>query len=121
MKKTAYFINTSRGEAVDEKALCDAIEEGMIAGAGLNAFEDEPLPDDSPLRGFGNKVLLRPHGGTPLRTPGAEVSVGRSAGQASDWVNADVLKALRGELPNHIFNQDAIPRWLERFGGKPAL
>ena len=68
-----------------------------------------------------NKVLLRPHGGTPLRSPGAEVSVGRTAGQASDWVNADVLKALRGELPNHIANQEAVPRWLERFGGKSAL
>ena len=69
----------------------------------------------------GNKVLLRPHGGTPLRSPGAEVSVGRTAGQASDWVNADVLKALRGELPNHIANQEAVPRWLERFGVKAAL
>jgi len=121
MKPTAYFLNTSRGGAVDERALCDAIQEGVIAGAGLNAFEEEPLPPDSPLRGFGNKVLLRPHGGTPLRSPGAEVSVGRTAGQASDWVNADVLKALRGELPNHIANQEAVPRWLERFGGKAAL
>src|SRR6185295_3798974 len=77
MKRTAYFLNTSRGGAVDEKALCDAIEEGVIAGAGLNAFEDEPLPDDSPLRSFGNKVLLRPHGGTPPST-GADGPVGRS-------------------------------------------
>jgi len=121
MKPSAYFINTSRGEVVDEQALCDAIEEGAIAGAGLNAFEAEPIAPDSPLRRFGDKVVLRPHGGTPLRSPGAEVSVGRTAGQASDWVNADVLKALRGELTNHIFNQEAVPRWLERFGGKSAL
>jgi phosphoglycerate dehydrogenase-like enzyme len=120
MKRTAYFLNTSRGGAVDEKALCDAIEEGMIAGAGLNAFEDEPLPADSPLRSFGDKVLLRPHGGTPLAS-GAEGSVGRSPGQATEWVNTDVLKALRGELPLHIFNQDAIPFWQQRFGGKSLL
>jgi phosphoglycerate dehydrogenase-like enzyme len=119
MKPTAFFLNTSRGGAVDEKALCDAIQEGVIAGAGLNAFEEEPLPEDSPLRGFGNKVLLRPHGGTPLQ--GAEVTVGRGAGQNTDWVNTDVLKALRGELPVHIFNTDAIPKWLERFGGKSVL
>jgi phosphoglycerate dehydrogenase-like enzyme len=120
MKRTAYFINTSRGEAVDEKALCDAIEEGMIVGAGLNAFEDEPLPADSPLRRFGDKVLLRPHGGTPLAS-GAEGTVGRSPGQATEWANTDVLKALRGELPVHIFNQEAIPLWQQRFGGKSLL
>ena len=120
MKPTAFFINTSRGEAVDEKALCDAIEEGVIAGAGLNAFEEEPLPADSPLRRLGNKVLLRPHGGTPLRAAGAEVTVGRTSGQNTEWVNNDILKALRGELPTHIFNNETVPRWLERFGGKPA-
>jgi phosphoglycerate dehydrogenase-like enzyme len=121
MKPTAYFINTSRGEAVDEQALCDALEEGVIAGAGLNAFEEEPLSADSPLRRLGNKVLLRPHGGTPLRAPGAEVTVGRTSGQNTEWVNTDILKALRGELPTHIFNNEAVPRWLERFGGKPAV
>ena len=51
--------------------------------------------------------------------PGMQ-TVGRTAGQNTEWVNADVLKALRGELPVHIFNQEAIPRWLERFGGKPV-
>jgi len=119
MKPTAYFLNTSRGGAVDEKALCDAIQEGVIAGAGLNAFEEEPLPDDSPLRKFGNKVILRPHGGAPLAS--AESTAGRTSGQNTEWVNTDVLKALRGELPVHIFNQEAIPRWLERFGGKPVV
>jgi phosphoglycerate dehydrogenase-like enzyme len=94
------------------------LEEGVISGAGLNAFEDEPLPDDSPLRRMGSKVLLRPHGGVP---PRSAASVGRSPGQATEWVNTDVLKALRGELPTHIFNQDAVPRWLERFGGKSAF
>jgi phosphoglycerate dehydrogenase-like enzyme len=121
MKPTAYFINTSRGEAVDEKALCDAIQEGVIAGAGLNAFEEEPIAEDSPLRAFGDKVILRPHGGTPLRVAGAEAPVGRSVGQNTEWVNTDVLKALRGEVPIHVFNRDAIPRWLERFGGKALL
>jgi D-3-phosphoglycerate dehydrogenase / 2-oxoglutarate reductase len=121
MKPTAYFINTSRGEAVDEQALCDAIQEGVIAGAGLNAFEEEPLAPDSPLRSFGDKVLLRPHGGTPVYTSGSEAPVGRTSGQNTEWVNEDVLRALRGELPVHIFNQEAIPRWRERFGGKSLL
>lgn len=60
MKPTAYLVNTSRGPVVDEAALVRALAERQIAGAGLDVFEDEPLPPDSPLRGFDN-VLLSPH------------------------------------------------------------
>jgi glyoxylate reductase len=50
MKKNAYLVNTSRGPVVDENALAKALREGWIAGAALDVFEREPLPDDSPLR-----------------------------------------------------------------------
>lgn len=60
MKPTAYLINTARGPVVDEQALIRALREGHIAGAGLDVFEDEPLPPGSPLREFDN-VLLAPH------------------------------------------------------------
>ncbi len=50
MKPTAYFVNTSRGPVVDQAALYKALKEGWIAGAALDVFEKEPLPDDSPLR-----------------------------------------------------------------------
>ncbi len=50
MKNSAYLVNTSRGPVVDEYALAKALREGWIAGAALDVFEREPLPDDSPLR-----------------------------------------------------------------------
>jgi D-3-phosphoglycerate dehydrogenase len=60
MRPTAYLINTSRGPVVDEPALAEALRERRIAGAALDVFEVEPLPPDSPLRGFTN-CLLAPH------------------------------------------------------------
>ena len=50
MKPTAYLVNTSRGPVIDETALARALKEKWIAGAALDVFEKEPLPDDSPLR-----------------------------------------------------------------------
>ncbi|MHB1416819.1 MAG: D-2-hydroxyacid dehydrogenase [Chloroflexota bacterium] len=62
MKPTAYFVNVGRGQVVDEKALVRALQEGLIAGAGLDVFEEEPLPTASPLWDFPN-VLISPHQG----------------------------------------------------------
>ncbi len=60
MKNDAFFINTARGAVVDETALVEALRNGKIAGAGLDVFENEPLPVNSPLRQF-NNVILTPH------------------------------------------------------------
>lgn len=60
MKPSAYLMNTARGPLVDEVALVEALKEKKIAGAALDVFEDEPLPQGSPLRSFDN-VLLAPH------------------------------------------------------------
>jgi D-3-phosphoglycerate dehydrogenase len=60
MKPGAYLINASRGPVVDEAALVEALQNKKIAGAGLDVFEKEPLPQDSPLREFDN-CLLAPH------------------------------------------------------------
>lgn len=60
MKPTAYFINIGRGDTVDEEALINALENKKIAGAGLDVFAIEPLPEDSPLWGMKN-VIITPH------------------------------------------------------------
>ena len=60
MKRTAYLINTGRGEVVKEDALIKALKEGTITGAALDTFAIEPLPKDSPLWGMKN-VIITPH------------------------------------------------------------
>jgi len=60
MRKNGILINTARGPIVDEKALVDALLDQSIAGAALDVFEQEPLPEDSPLLEMEN-VLLAPH------------------------------------------------------------
>ena len=60
MKPTAVLINTSRGPVVDEAALISALQEGRIAGAGLDVFEQEPVAPDNPLLQM-DSVALTPH------------------------------------------------------------
>jgi phosphoglycerate dehydrogenase-like enzyme len=60
MKSTAFLINMSRGAVVDESALIPALESGVIAGAGSDVFEREPLPADSPLWTTRN-MMVTPH------------------------------------------------------------
>jgi phosphoglycerate dehydrogenase-like enzyme len=64
MRPSAFLINTARGPIVDETALIAALRDSRIAGAGLDVFNEEPLPAGHPLTALSN-VVLTPHLGWP--------------------------------------------------------
>ena len=66
MKKTAFFINASRGDVVVEADLIDALRNRMIAGAAIDVYEKEPPQKDNPLMSLDN-VLLTPHNASQTR------------------------------------------------------
>jgi D-3-phosphoglycerate dehydrogenase len=109
MKPHAVVLNTARGKLIDEKALAIAIEAGRLRGAAIDAFEEEPLPADSPLRRLGSRVLLSPH--SAFYSEGGELSQGVA------WAARSVMTALKGGIPDNVYNHDVISRWKERFGG----
>jgi glyoxylate reductase len=91
MKPTAILVNTARGGIVDQVALRRALEEGWIAGAGLDVTDPEPLPTDDPLLGAANLLVL-PHIGSATT-----VARSRMAAMAVD----NLLAALAGESMPH--------------------
>jgi phosphoglycerate dehydrogenase-like enzyme len=91
MKQNAIFINTARGRIVVEKDLIDALRSQRIAGAGLDVFETEPLPPESPLRLLPN-VVLTPHA----------AGITREATEAGLAMAIDNVLAFRAGQPVHL-------------------
>ena len=100
MKKSAILINASRGATVDEHALIDALQNGAIHGAGLDVFETEPLPADSPLLKMANVVAL-PHIGSA--THETRHAMARNAAE-------NLVAALNGTLATNIVNREVLQR-----------
>ena len=94
MKPTAILINTARGPLVDEDALVRALTEGWIAGAGLDAYADEPLRPDHPLRHLPN-CLATPH--CAFNTVEAAEATNRAVAET-------LLAVLRGGCPENVLN-----------------
>jgi D-3-phosphoglycerate dehydrogenase len=104
MQSHAWLINTSRGGLVDEKALIEALKSGRIAAAGLDVFEPEPPSAANPLFRMDN-VIVSPH--RAFYTQDGLKRLSRS-------VTDQVLKALRGERPEHIANPEVWNRFVSR-------
>jgi len=100
MKPTAYLVNTARGPIVNEADLIAVLQEGRIAGAGLDVFEEEPLPTDNPLIRMDN-VILSPH--SLAWTDNLYRDNGAGACE-------NVLTVLRGEVPRYTVNKEVIAR-----------
>lgn len=105
MKPTAYFVNTARGGIHDEAALADALRRGVIEGAGIDVFVDEPPEMEHPLFGLDN-VLLSAH----IAGITEEAREAMAAGAAEQWITI-----FDGRRPPRLVNPEAWPAYAERF------
>ncbi len=107
MKPTAYLVNTSRGGVIKEGDIIQALNQGIIAGAALDVFEEEPLPIASPLREVDpTRLILTPHviGSNP-----------QSLVVDQTMAASSILTILNGEVPATVVNPEAIDLWKKRF------
>lgn len=99
MKRGAILVNASRGPVVDERALVTALDSGHLGGAGLDVFELEPLPAESPLLAMEN-VFLSPHMGGATREAEARVH---------EVVRSNLTRVLDGLQPFNVVNGVTLP------------
>ncbi|MFW6138001.1 MAG: hydroxyacid dehydrogenase [Spirochaetota bacterium] len=98
MKQSAFLLNTSRGGIINEEDLAKALQEGVLAGAGLDVFENEPPGPQSPLLKLDN-IVLTPH--SAALTAECVVDMATSAVRR-------VLDVLHGYLPDNIANPEVL-------------
>jgi glyoxylate reductase len=98
MKSTAIVVSTARGPIIDQKALVAALKKGTIFGAGLDVFEEEPIPLDDALLGLDNVVLL-PHIGS---------SALEIRQKMAETVCNDVVSLLSGKKAQYLLNKEVL-------------
>jgi D-3-phosphoglycerate dehydrogenase len=108
MKRTCYFINTSRGGCVEQPGLVRALREGLIAGAGIDVTADEPLSPDNPLLAMPNVILT---GHIAWYSVTSDIELYRKP-------VTQVIEVLKGKWPVYAVNPEARSRWVDRWGNK---
>ena len=98
MKPASFLINSGRGKLVDQDELIRALKEGVIAGAGVDAHEPEPLPKDSPLIELSN-VVMSPH---------CAVHTVEALHYAAVEAYGQVAKAFRGQPLSNVVNSEFL-------------
>ena len=98
MKRTAFIVNTSRGEVIQEAALVDALKRGVIAGAGIDVFEKEPPDASNPLFQT-SSVILTPHSAALTKDSVAKLAEGAAE---------NALRVLEGKAPSFSPNWDTV-------------
>jgi len=105
MKPTAYFINTARGGLVDEEALVEALQNGWIAGAGLDVTDPEPIKSDSPLLKMDNVIIT------------AHTAQYSDLSEKELWQIPleEIALTLGGKFPRFAVNPQIKERWLKKW------
>jgi D-3-phosphoglycerate dehydrogenase len=98
MKRSAYFINVSRGPVVDEPALIAALQSGRIAGAALDVFEQEPVDPANPLLAMDNVIV----------TPHSLCWTDECFHNMATTGLASIVDALAGRVPEFVVNRDVL-------------
>ncbi len=112
MRPDAILINTCRGPVVVERAVAEALDARRLQGYGADVYEVEPPPAGHPLIGRSDNVLLTPH---------SAAQTGESLVNMATWVAQDVIRVLRGELPQNPVNDPGEVAANRRRRGMPPL
>jgi D-3-phosphoglycerate dehydrogenase len=100
MKRTAIFVNNGRGATVDEPALIKALQEGWIAGAALDVFEQEPVDTANPLLKMDNVIV----------TPHIASATARMAPETRRRLGREIATVLQGRWPRSAVNPGVLPK-----------
>src|SRR5262249_8281715 len=104
MKRSAYLINVARGPIVDQVALYQALKTGQIQGAGLDVFEEEPVPPDDPILELDNAIV----------TPHAICWTDECFGLNGRTAIQSIIDVAQGTVPKFVVNRGALEH--ERLG-----